>query len=271
MMIARFTRSSVLLLALASLTAAACSSSSPSDASPTAPTPAPSPSVTTPAKPSLAAPVPASPLTGATVDKRPSLTVANAARTGTVNGEITYTFEIADNAAFNPVAVSTSVPEGSGQTTATLTSDLAAGKTYYWRATANDAADGVTSPSSDAQTITTVNPTQAALIAEQRGVVLWPGAQPTGTGGHARLGPGWNVATRTSFDGVTFQSPPVDVLRVFDLLDRGYDPDAALGWMRVNGYGSVPVYYASVQAIGFPYQYMALVNGAWELVHRVGA
>ena len=227
--------------------------------------------MTTPAKPSLAAPVASSPLTGTTVDKRPSLTVVNAVRTGTVTGEITYTFEIADNSAFNPVAVSTSVSEGSGQTTATLTSDLAAGKTYFWRATANDAADGVTSPSSDAQTITTVSPTPAGLIAEQRGVVLWPSAQPTGSAGHARLGPGWSIGTRTSFDGVTFQSPPIDALRVFDLLDRGYDPDAALGWMRVNGYGSIAVYYASVQAIGFPYQYMALVNGAWELVHRVGA
>ena len=42
-------------------------------------------------------------------------------------------------------------------------------------------------------------------------------------------------------------------------------------WMRSNGYPTVAVYYASVQAIGFPYQYMALIGGAWELVHRVGA
>jgi hypothetical protein len=270
MMMFRSTRPAVLVLALAALPLAGCSSSSPST-SPTAPTPAPTPSVTPPAKPTLGAPVPSSPLSGATVDKRPTLTVQNVTRTGTVTGELTYTFEIADNTGFNPVAVTGSVPEGSGQTSLTLSADLAGGKTYYWRAVAVASADGVTSTPSEAQTIATATPTQAAIIAEQRGVVLWTGAQPTGTAGHARLGPGWNVATRTSFDGVTFQSPPIDALRVFDLLDRGYDPDAALGWMRVNGYGSVPVYYASVQAIGFPYQYMALVNGAWELVPRVGA
>ena len=36
-------------------------------------------------------------------------------------------------------------------------------------------------------------------------------------------------------------------------------------------YGSDRVYYSSVQAIGFPYQYMALIAGEWELVRRVGA
>jgi hypothetical protein len=197
--------------------------------------------------------------------------VTNATRTGTVNGAVSYTFEIADNSAFNPVAISGSVPEGSSQTTIAVSTDLGAGKTYYWRAVAVDAADGLTSPPSDAQTMTIVNPTQAEQIAAQRGVALWPGAQPTGAAGHARLGPGWNVGTQTSFDGVMFQTPPIDALRVFDLLDRGYDPDAAIGWMRVNGYGSVPVYYPEPKAIGFPYQYMALVNGAWELVRRVGA
>jgi hypothetical protein len=210
-------------------------------------------------------------LSGTTVERRPTLTVNNATRTGAVNGAISYTFEIAENTDFNPVAVSSSVTEGSGQTSMTLTSDLAAGKTYYWRAVAVASADGLTSPPSDAQTIATPALTQAGLIAEQRGVVLWPGAQPTGTPGQARLGPGWGVGTRTSFDGVTFQTPPTDTLRVFDLLDRGYNPDAALAWMRANGYGAVPVYYPAVQAIGFPFQYMALVNGAWELVHRVGA
>jgi hypothetical protein len=221
-------------------------------------------------KPALGAPVATSPLSGTTVSARPALTVQNASRTGTISGEVSYTFEIAENSAFSPVAATGSVAEGSGgQTALTLTADLTAGKTYFWRAVAAAAADGVTSPATDAQTIAIV--TQAGMIAQQRGVVLWPGAQPTGAAGRARFGPGWGVATRTSFDGVTFQSPPLEALRVFDLLDRGLDPDAALGWMRVNGYGSQPAYYPSVQAIGFPYQYMALVGGAWELVHRVGA
>jgi hypothetical protein len=58
---------------------------------------------------------------------------------------------------------------------------------------------------------------------------------------------------------------------VFDLLDKGMSPDGAIGWMLTHGYPTVAVYYAQVAAIGFPYQYMALVNGQWELVYRVGA
>jgi hypothetical protein len=227
--------------------------------------------VTNVVKPALGAPVAASPLTGATVAARPSLTVQNAARTGTVNGAVSYTFEVSDNPSFSPVAVSVSVPESSEQTTVTLGVDLSGGRTYFWRATANDAADGLTSPASDAQTIAIVLITQAGRIAEQQGVILWPGAQPPGTPGQARLARGWDVGMQTSVDGVTFLSPPIEALRVFDLLDRGMDPDAALGWLRGNGYPTVGVYYSSVQAIGFTYQYMALVGGAWELVHRVGA
>lgn len=41
--------------------------------------------------------------------------------------------------------------------------------------------------------------------------------------------------------------------------------------MNSNGYGTQAVDYPSLLAIGFPYQYMALVNGAWEHVHRLGA
>jgi hypothetical protein len=65
--------------------------------------------------------------------------------------------------------------------------------------------------------------------------------------------------------------PTIEQLRVFDLLDRGYDPQSALNWMNSNGYSTVAVYYSSVQVIGFPFEYMALVGGQWELVIRVGA
>ncbi|HEY2152547.1 MAG TPA: hypothetical protein VGH34_17185, partial [Vicinamibacterales bacterium] len=99
---------------------------------------------------------------------------------------------------------------------------------------------------------------------------LWPGALPPGTSGHARLGPGWAPQTLVSFDGHVFDSPPIDEQRVFDLLDRGFDPQGALNWMNSNGYPTVGVYYPGPQVIGFPYTYMALVNGAWELVIRVG-
>ena len=49
------------------------------------------------------------------------------------------------------------------------------------------------------------------------------------------------------------------------------EPDGAIGWIRSNGYPTAAVWYPSVAAIGFPFQYMALIRGAWELVVRVGA
>ena len=266
----RITRSTILSIILASsVIASACTSSSSTQPS-AAPAPAtPTPTPTPVAKPTLAAPTAAAPPGGSTVGSRPALTVVNAVRTGTITGAVSYTFEVAANSGFNTLAASGSSPEGSGQTTFTLTSDLTGGQTYFWRAVA--VADALISPASDTQTMTIVNLTSAGKIAAQQGVVLWPGTQPTGTPGRARLGVGWGIGNQTSFDGVTFLSPPSDVLRVFDLIDRGFDPDAAIRWLRANGYGSDGVYYSSVQAIGFPYQYMALIGGEWELVRRVGA
>jgi hypothetical protein len=105
----------------------------------------------------LNAPVPLSPLTGAGTTARPVLTVANVSRTGPA-GPLVYKFEIADNPGFNPVAVTVTVPEGTGQTTLGVSNypmDLGASRTYYWRATASDAANGVTSPVSSTQTFVT--------------------------------------------------------------------------------------------------------------------
>ena len=54
-------------------------------------------------------------------------------------------------------------------------------------------------------------------------------------------------------------------------MDLGYDVDSAIDWMRSNGYPTIAVWYPSVASIGFPFQYMALIRGEWELVVRVGA
>ena len=85
------------------------------------------------------------------------------------------------------------------------------------------------------------------------------------------MGPNWELATLVSFDGVRHVKPTIEQLQVFDLIDRGMDPFSAIAWMNSNGYGTVAVYYPSVQVIGFPFEYMALVGGQWELVIRVGA
>ena len=114
-------------------------------------------------------------------------------------------------------------------------------------------------------------PPAAVTIAAQEGVVLWPGVQPPGTNGHAVLGNNWNVQSLQSFTGVTFLSPELEQIRIFDLLDRGMDPQSAINWMQANGYSTVAAWYASVQVIGFDFEYMALINGRWDLVVKVGA
>jgi hypothetical protein len=74
-----------------------------------------------------------------------------------------------------------------------------------------------------------------------------------------------------SFTGVTFENPPLDTLQVFDLIDRGMDPAAAVDWMHANGYPTIGLWYPSVQVVAFQWEYMALINGQWDIVLRVGA
>jgi hypothetical protein len=105
-------------------------------------------------------------------------------------------------------------------------------------------------------------------LAAQLGLVLWPGAQPTGTNGHAVLGDNWQVQTMTSFGGVKFTAPRLEWLRLFDLIDRGYDPEAAINWMHANGYQTVAAYYSRVEVIGVEFIYLALIAGHWDVVLR---
>jgi len=90
-------------------------------------------------------PTPVRPLTGAQTDGRPTFTVANAPRQGPA-GAITYKFEIATSASFSPALVTAIVAEVSGQTQTSFTpaADLPATTTLFWRATAIDQADGLT-------------------------------------------------------------------------------------------------------------------------------
>ena len=205
----------------------------------------------------ISAPTPISPLTNAQTGSRPALRVTNAARTDPA-GAISYRFEISTSSSFSTVAVTGIVNEGVNETAFIPSSDLTNGTLYFWRVFALDIANGISSLPSSTQGFTPVNP-------------LWPGAVPPGTPGHARLGPGWAPQTIVAFDGHVFDSPPIDEQRVFDLLDKGFDPQGALNWMNSNGYPTVGVYYPGPQVIGFPYTYMALINGAWELVIRSGA
>ena len=214
---------------------------------------------------SINPPIPLLPLTGATVSLRPTLTVTNATRTGPA-GVITYRFEIADNIGFTPVAVTSVVAEGAGQTAFTPAADLTASKTYFWRAAALDQANAISSPASLAQSFTPVVPVAPLPPTIQ----LWSGVQPPGTNGHAVLGDNWQTQNLVSFTGVPFTSPSLDQRQMFDLLDKGFGVQSAIDWMHANGYPTVAAYFPSVNVIGYPYTYLALINGRWDLVYRTG-
>lgn len=219
----------------------------------------------------ISAPAPASPVSGAISSNWPTLVVSNASRFGPA-GALVYRFDVSMSADFAAIAISGTVPEGNTQTTFTPPAAQApqTQTTFYWRVTAVDQSNGVSSTASAVRSFTFA-PTAAGLIAAQEGLTLWTGVQPPGTAGHAVLGGGWDIQSRVSFNGVAFQSPTLDELRTFDLLDRGFDPNGAIAWLKGNGYTTDAAYYAGPQVIGFPYQYMAYINGRWDLVFRVGA
>jgi hypothetical protein len=218
----------------------------------------------------IAAPVPIAPLTGQQTTRRPTLRVANAVRQGST-GVITYKFEISTVPTFASILVSSTVTEGLGETGFVPTSDLPTTGTLFWRATATDAANSVSSAPSPVQSFTANKPSQAEAVAAQLGVVLWPGVQPPGSVGHATMGSDWIVEPITSFSGVTFMNPPIEELQVFDLLDRGLSPPEAVDWLHANGYPVAALWYPDPGVIAFTWEYMALINGRWDIIIRVGA
>ena len=231
---------------------------------------------------SITAPVPIAPLTGTQTTLRPALRVTNSTHLGPV-GAILYKIEISTSSTFASTVTSVTISEGVNETDFTPTADLPAG-TLFWRATAIDSVSGVTSQPSVVQSFTTVKPSsQAALIAAQLGLVLWPGAQPSGTNGQAIMGDScdgsanWAIANCYSPPtGVTFQTPNLEALRYFDLFDRGYDPATAVAWMQSNGYPTIAAWYPGPKVLGLGYFYLAARNqyvgpGAiWDIVIGLG-
>jgi hypothetical protein len=215
------------------------------------------------------APVPIAPLTGSQTSQRPALRVTNATRSGPA-GAITYKFDISTTATFATLLTTGTNVEGVNETGFIPTFDLAVNTPFYWRATAMDVANGISSPPSATQSFTTSQPSQASIVAAQLGVTLWPGVQPPGSPGHATMGSDWTIEPVTSFNGVTFINPPLEELQIFDLMDRGLDPQGAIDWMHGNGYPTTAVYYPSVAVIGFPFEYLAFINGQWDIVIRSG-
>jgi len=223
----------------------------------------------------LGAPVPIGPLGNAETTTRPALRVSNVSRSGPT-GSITYRFEISGDSGFASVVVSGNTTEGINETGFIPTIDLPTRARLFWRAFAIDAANAVTSPSSAVQGFTP-QPSQAENVAQQLGVVLWPGVKPPGTVGQATMGDNWQIQTLHYVPAdVFFQSPDVEMLRIFDLRDRGVDPEGAAAWMNGNGYPTAAVWYPPPEkaVIGLKYVYLAsrnkvVVNGTWEVVLRL--
>ena len=99
-------------------------------------------------------PVPIAPLSGAQTSARPAFRVRNATRQGPA-GSITYKFDIATASTFTPILVTATVAEGVNETGFIPASDLPINAPLFWRATALDAANSVSSAPSAAQGFTT--------------------------------------------------------------------------------------------------------------------
>jgi hypothetical protein len=178
---------------------------------------------------------------------------------------------------------SATVNEGINETGFIPTSDLPVSVTLYWRATAIDASTGVSSTPSPVQSFTARPFSQAERIALQLGIPLWPGAQPSGTVGHATMGDdpvygqGWHIQRLHYLPAnVFFQSPDIEMLRYFELFDRGYDPDSAIAWLQANGYPTIAQWYPGPEkaVLGLRYVYIAarnkvVTNAIWDVVLRV--
>lgn len=225
---------------------------------------------------SLSAPTPISPLNATETIPRPVLRVNNAARSATA-GSLTYKFEVARDSSFNSILMTGTNFEGVNETGFIITSDLPAPGAFAWRATAIDVANGISSAPSTIQTVSVRAYSQAERVANELGVILWPAKVPTGSFGHATMGDNWQIQMLTYRpQNVVFPSPDLEMLRLFDLLDRGFDPDGAIGWMNTNGYPTAALWYPPPEkgVIGLHYVYLAsrnkiVTNGTWEVVVRV--
>jgi hypothetical protein len=218
----------------------------------------------------IGVPTPVAPLSGTTSIGWPTFKVNDVSRSGPV-GLLVYRFDIATSGDFTTIVLTGTVSETSSQTSYTPPSSQPAPpqNALFWRATALDPVNVVAGLPSAPQAFTySAIPSQAAIKAAQEGAVLWPGAQPPGINGQATMGNFWNVENLVSHSGVTFLSPPIDALRIFDLIDRGLDPQAAIDWMHGNGYATQAAYFPAIGVIGFSYEYMAFINGRWDLVLR---
>jgi hypothetical protein len=95
----------------------------------------------------ISAPRPVAPDADAATSGQPTFTVANSSHSP-LAGRIYYQFDLSTTPSFGTIAVTGTVPEGSGQTSFAPPAELLGNTRYFWRATAVDPANGASSPPS---------------------------------------------------------------------------------------------------------------------------
>src|SRR5471030_1595988 len=103
---------------------------------------------------SVNAPVPIAPINGAATSARPALRATNATRTGPA-GPISYRFDVSASSTFNTVIMTATVAEGINETGFIPTADLPIQATLFWRVTAIDSTNAISSPATAAQSFVT--------------------------------------------------------------------------------------------------------------------
>src|SRR5438093_3664285 len=101
----------------------------------------------------LGTPAPIAPLTGQNTSPRPGFRVANVSRTGPA-GAITYRFEVANSTDFTTLLATGNISESSKETVFVPTADLPLDVLLFWRVTAVDSLNGVSSATSTVQSFT---------------------------------------------------------------------------------------------------------------------
>ena len=103
---------------------------------------------------SINAPVPIAPINGAATGARPALRATNATRTGPA-GALSYRFEISTTSAFSSLVATATNSEGVNETGFIPTADLPVQTTLFWRVTAIDSANNISSAPSAPQSFVT--------------------------------------------------------------------------------------------------------------------
>jgi hypothetical protein len=93
----------------------------------------------------LQAPVLTTPGNGGNLSGNGTLITNNVAKTGPA-GPISYRFDVSDSSSFGNLVFTRTVSEGSNQTSVTMDAKLTSQATYFWRVTASDPSNAVTSP-----------------------------------------------------------------------------------------------------------------------------